>query len=668
VSPSLAGPIPSLAEADRLLDGLDQLSQSDVTEGEFWQQFLTVVRGMAGGSGVAILFPMGVEWMTVAKCGDVPSNQILSVGELAWRDPSSPTLQGGDEHGRWIASRVETAKAGSGILWIGYRSDDPEPLIDSGRLLLEPFCEILRARQASARSKFGSGWFGRMEESIRCLTQPDSPQDLKQALVDQLVQAMGGIRASFLTGTSDSEDRFRLLCCSGVSGIDRTSPTVKRLEQLAVLASKQGNVLPWSDRTGALALDSQHNGEKSSDTRRDDDGVFKNGIALAWDRGDHGTVHSWLIVEWPDSASMDKALPLLSSWCNSMYHIWLQQERWTRLPKSVQQRLAAAPSDGKSLIRKRFWRFTGLALSVGLLCGLCWPIPMMVESKAILEPISRRLIHASADGYIDELFVEDGDRVVSQQELARLRSPSLELQIEEAVGQLRAIAEKRNGLKVAINQLSPNAPDALANQTRLSTELLMLDSNEAHAREMLEFYQTEKSRLVLRSPIDGIVVARRLRQELENRPIRRGDPLLQVVDLSGAWHLRIQVADRDSDYVGRFYGDSRSGHPREQPADRIVHYTFDSLPSEQFAAQVTQMASVIENRDGTGGYQEVVASVSREDAAKVHMGATARVRFSCGRESFAFVWSRPLIEFLQTRFRLFTRTHKPLSQSPANSS
>jgi hypothetical protein len=177
----------------------------------------------------------------------------------------------------------------------------------------------------------------------------------------------------------------------------------------------------------------------------------------------------------------------------------------------------------------------------------------------------------------------------------------------------------------------------------------MLDSNETHVREMLSFYQAEESRLVLRSPIDGVVVAKQLRQELENRPIRRGDPILQVVDLSGDWQLRVQVADRDSDYVGRYYGGRNA-----PPLEKEVQYTFDSLPSEQFMAEVFEISRVIENRDGAGGFQEVLVRVQRADASKAYMGATARVRFSCGREPFGYVWSRPLIEFLQKRFRIFS--------------
>jgi multidrug efflux pump subunit AcrA (membrane-fusion protein) len=648
VPTSLASPIPSIAEADRLLEGLDQLARSEVTEGEFLQQFLIVLRGMSGGA-VALLLPIRGEWVTVATAGEVQAGRIRSVTEMAAKTPPPLGLEGLDPEGPWIGARIDSVrKEESGILWIGYHSGDAEPLIASGRLLLEPFCEILRARQASSGGKAGSEWVGRMEDGIRCLSQPESPQDARQVLVDQLVLAMEGGRASLVTRDSNG---FQLRCSSGASSIDRMSSTVKKLEKVAGLASQQENVFRWTE---------EH-------PNRDEYGVFRNGIAFAWDRSSDGSANSWLIVEWPESAAMDRALPLLSSWCRTMYPVWQQTERWTRLPRTVQRRLSRHPNAATSRNPVKLWRWVGGTAIVGLLAGLALPIPMTIDSKAVLEPVSRRLIHASADGYVDELLVEDGDRVVSQQEIARLRSPSLELQVEEAVGQLRAIVEKRNGLKIAINQLSPNAPDALANQTRLSTELSMLDSSETRAREMLEFYQAEKSRLVLRSPIDGVVVARRLRQELENRPIRRGDPLLQVMDLSGAWQLRIQVADRDTNYVDRFYSDSAQTSAQPSATDTTVSYTFDSLPGEPFTARVTQLARVIENRDGTGGYQEVLADVSREDVSKVHMGATARVRFVCGRESFAFVWSRPLIEFLQTRFRLFSRSQESLSPSPSNS-
>ncbi|MFN7731309.1 MAG: efflux RND transporter periplasmic adaptor subunit [Pirellula sp.] len=667
VTLSVASPILSIAEADRLLASLDQLAQSDLPERDFWEQFLAVLSGMSSGAGVAILYPVGHEWAPVAKSGEVPAEQLRTLGERVASNEKQTEFEGNAPEGRWVAARIRSPKTnlGRGILWIGYRPSDSESLVASGRLLLQPFCEILRVHQSASDAKFGNAWLVTMNDAIRNFARTNTLHEARQVLVDQLVLAVGGLRASLVS--RDADNPFQLQTSSGAFSIDRMSPTVQRLEKLVELASQQETVFSWSKPPDASSNDNE---ASSSDASRDEFGVFSNGLAFAWDRIERAPQPTWLILEWRDSASMSRAASILSLWCETIFPIWQQTERWTRVPNPIQQRLVQPPRRSTPTIRRQLWKWLGLAWVAVAVAGLCWPIPMTIESDAVLEPASLRLIHASADGFVETLFVEDGHRVFAQQELARLKSPNLDLQIEEAVGQLRAISEKRNGLKVALNQLSPSAADATANQTRLSTELLMLDSNEAHAREMLEFYQAERSRLVLRAPIEGVVVARRLRQELENRPIRRGDPLLQVVDLKGAWQLRIRVADRDTNYVGQFYRDAAASSPISPSTDNRIQFTFDSLPSEQFTATVSRIAQVIENRDGEGRYQEVVADVSQEIASKVHMGAKARVQFACGRQAFAFVWSRPLIEFLQTRLRWFShrQTLSPATSSTPNPS
>lgn len=639
--PSPVGSIASVAEADQLLEGLEQLAQSGKSDKDFWRQFLIVVRGLTGASSVGVLFPAQLEWVTVAVAGELPENHL--------REISQECLEGSDAQGTWIAAAIEIDKVDSGVLLIDYLPTATPALIDSGRLLLDPFCEILRMRLGATRPELDRQWSRRMEACIRNLAHASSQQHLRQVLVDQMVLVLGGDRASMVVRDSGSNQAFQLVSSSGASLVDRMSPTVKRLEQLAEMSFGKEAPIQWSDRSPIHQTELPSGSQQVGEPSRDSFGIFANGIVLAWDRLQGGVPVSWLILEWSDPTAMEQSLPFLSSWCNTIHSVWLQQDRWVRLPSRIQSRLtqrsASMAAIGSRWVRRLVW----MALAIGLIWGMFVPFPMTIESKAILEPTSRRIIHASADGYLEELLVDDGDQVVAQQAIARLRSPNLDLQIEEATGRLRAIAEKRNGLKIAINQLSPNAPDALANQTRLSTELLMLDSNETHVREMLSFYQAEESRLVLRSPIDGVVVAKQLRQELENRPIRRGDPILQVVDLSGDWQLRVQVADRDSDYVGRYYGGRNA-----PPLEKEVQYTFDSLPSEQFMAEVFEISRVIENRDGAGGFQEVLVRVQRADASKAYMGATARVRFSCGREPFGYVWSRPLIEFLQKRFRIFS--------------
>lgn len=122
------------------------------------------------------------------------------------------------------------------------------------------------------------------------------------------------------------------------------------------------------------------------------------------------------------------------------------------------------------------------------------------------------------------------------------------MQIEESEGQLLALEEKKNSLRVAVNQLSSNASD-VANQTRLSAELKIIEIQAKQALEKRLFFREQQSELLLKSPIQGVVVGGDLKRELSDRPLQRGDVLFRVADVQGPWKLKILVADRDGAYV-----------------------------------------------------------------------------------------------------------------------
>jgi multidrug efflux pump subunit AcrA (membrane-fusion protein) len=271
---------------------------------------------------------------------------------------------------------------------------------------------------------------------------------------------------------------------------------------------------------------------------------------------------------------------------------------------------------------------------------------MTIEAEAVLEPKLRRAIFSSVDGFVDSLLVEDGQTVEQGQLLGKLRSPALNLQIEETIGQIKSVSEKRNGLRVAVNQVSNSTPEALVAQTRISAEILLLEAQEKQTRDKLDFLVKEQGKLEIVSPIHGVVVSRDLRRELETRPLRRGDILFQVADLEGQWQLNVQVADRDSTYLKK--------HLAEE--DREALFVFDSLPREQFRTAVQQVSATVENPTGTAPYLLVVADIENEVAKRAYMGANARVWLSCGEQPLWFVWCRPMVEALQKRAWLPTIT------------
>lgn len=264
---------------------------------------------------------------------------------------------------------------------------------------------------------------------------------------------------------------------------------------------------------------------------------------------------------------------------------------------------------------------------------------MTIEANAVLEPKGRRAIFSNVDGFVEKLFVVDGQTVEQGQILAKLQSPALNLQIEETIGQIKSISEKRNGLRVAVNQVSTATPEALVAQTRISADILLLEAQEKQAKDKLSFFTKEQGKLEIVSPINGVVISRDLLSELETRPLRRGDILFSVADLEGDWQLSVHIADSDSGYLMKHYPGER----------RDAKFVFDSLPSEQFRTEVQSISGTIENPMGTSPFLLVVSGIEKEVAQRAYMGANARVRFSCGEQPLWFVWCRPLVEALQKR-------------------
>ncbi len=633
---------PDITEADRILDELDRLARHSDSNASFWNKLLSSLRSLVRAEAASLVLQLQSHAMVIAQQGSPNFEHIAALEESSQRDSGAECWWGVLNGASWFAVPIRSINLDRGWLLLHFAAPLHPSSIDGLQALVRAFADIYSTATIAHRDARFQLQSQRMEHALKSLLGADSQESLRQVLVDQVQLLSNAARVSLSHIHPESASRSRLLACSGVHQIDATSPTVQALVRMAWQAAVEGRpkMSMAANSSGQDALRSEKTGEV---------GLIENYLAMPLEsRTVSNATSHWLILEWPESESMAEAFPELPLSFGLVQPVWIQQSRWCTLPTWIRERAARAVLPTRSPLWARWFR---PVLVVLLLIALVWaalrPVPMTIEATALLEPVNQRSIHASVDGYLTELLATDRQPVTVGQKLAQLRSPSLELQLEEVLGQIRSMAEKRNGLQVAINQLSPSSSDSVSNQTRLSTELLVLDTQEKHAREKLEFLKREQDRLVLTSPIEGVMLCRESQRELENRPVKRGDRLFQVVDLSGPSQLMIQVADRDTHYVGTEYARNHG----------VIDYVFDSLPEERFQGTVTELANRVDNRFGDGNYQTVYADVDPRQGTRVRIGATARVSFVCGQQPFWFVWSRPLVEFLQKRYLLFT--HSP---------
>jgi multidrug efflux pump subunit AcrA (membrane-fusion protein) len=409
-----------------------------------------------------------------------------------------------------------------------------------------------------------------------------------------------------------------MIACSGAASIDSNSTTVQELEKSVLGLFQNNEPKLWN------AADHQPQAPRYR-------------LLLPWPSNSDSLTHG-LLVEWSDPQATIDRVQRASNLLPMINQAWQNQHRWLCLPP--QARAQAIGKSASQVPAGRFPKRLALLALLASLVGLAMiPYPFYIQSQAYLEPTTQQFIHATADSFIEELLVGEGQSVQSHQPLVRLRAPNLELQIEELTGQILALVEKKNGLRVAVNQLSVNSSD-LANQTRLSAELRLIEIQEKHAQEKLAFLEKQRQELLLQSPIKGTVVGGDLSRELSDRPLRRGDALFRVADLQGPWHLKLLVADRDGRYVQQALLNG--------PID--IDWGLENSTGRGLKAKLVSMRPEVDQRPNQGPCRSATASIEESQLEQPAIGAVAYARIPCGKQPLWFIWSRPLVEFLQKRF------------------
>jgi putative peptide zinc metalloprotease protein len=162
----------------------------------------------------------------------------------------------------------------------------------------------------------------------------------------------------------------------------------------------------------------------------------------------------------------------------------------------------------------------GMALLLLLLLPIC---PDFQDGSFVLEPARQAIVHASVQGRVLQVFVDEGQRVVAGQPLANLENLDLESNLARVRADLRAASAR------AIQSQLLYGNFGTAEQERL--RLLQED------RSLTE----EAARLQLVSPIAGVVATARLR-DLKGASLEEGATVVELIDDS-ALRARIYIPE-----------------------------------------------------------------------------------------------------------------------------
>jgi multidrug efflux pump subunit AcrA (membrane-fusion protein) len=274
------------------------------------------------------------------------------------------------------------------------------------------------------------------------------------------------------------------------------------------------------------------------------------------------------------------------------------------------------------------------------------PADFRMTAEGTLQPEVRRHVFARADGVVDQLMVDHGSRVRAGDDLVKLRSSEIDLQLIELQGELETTGKKLASTKAARVAASgaPNTDRARLNQ---------LAAEEEELRFWLASLQHQQQLLVERkgdlralSPIDGEVITWDVEDQLLARPVTRGEVLLTVAQTDGPWVLELLLPDK------------RVGHMRdavqELGEELDVTFILATDPGQELQGTVQRVATstIVDATEGL--VLPITVAINEADVTHLRPGAKVVARIDCGRQPIGYVWLHELFEFFQSRvlFRL----------------
>lgn len=273
-----------------------------------------------------------------------------------------------------------------------------------------------------------------------------------------------------------------------------------------------------------------------------------------------------------------------------------------------------------------------------------------IRVQGELRPVVERNVFAPLDATVDAVHVNHGDEVKENQVLAQLRSAELEIEIEKTKKQLENLTQLKDAKEITLNQVSNlNADPSLAAQ--LASEVTDIEFQIESAKKTQKYLAEKQARLRIVCPINGIVTTWQAKENLVNKPVRWGDPILNVADLEGEWEVLFEVPEKRIGYIlDRQKALENSENPSEVDGTKVSLEMFlESSPGNKYTISIDEIDRSATRDEKVGAVTRMTCPAPSGLVSK-RQGATVAADVYCGQRSLWFVWTRELRDSLKRRF------------------
>ena len=340
--------------------------------------------------------------------------------------------------------------------------------------------------------------------------------------------------------------RFRAQAISGLDSIQRRANSVRRLDELVALVLPIGE--PFNYPCDIETLPPK----------------VKAAVLACVDESNVRSLSVYPLMDLPDNEEQDQYLqqPKIVGGLVSEHFTAVPLDQ-NRLEKVAQHSLSAIKNVRvyRSIFLLPLWAAIGrmswlvrlrtlpktlavlLLLTAATLALIFIPADFELTVEGTLQPADKRFVFAPENGVIDSLLVSHRTEVKTGTELFRLRSSEINLLLEEIEGELQTTIKK-------IAVIAASSADTLGNKiTRAQANQMAAEEAELVTwRDSLikqqNILKKRYENLTVRSQISGEVLTANLNELLAARPVTRGQILMTIADLKGAWVLELHLPDK----------------------------------------------------------------------------------------------------------------------------
>ena len=247
-------------------------------------------------------------------------------------------------------------------------------------------------------------------------------------------------------------------------------------------------------------------------------------------------------------------------------------------------------------------RYTTEAATVGKLV-------VKVSATGNLQPTNQVEVGSELSGIVDQVFVDDNDEVKKGQILARLDLSQLQNAVAEAraaLARFRQVSQLSDGKVPSKSEID----SAEANLKRAEASEASARASVTQARASLQSDETNLGKASIRSPIDGVVLARKVDPGQTVAASFQAPVLFTLAEDLAKMELQVDIDEAD---VGQV------------EAGQKATFGVDAWPGRQYDAVITRVGFGSQEKEGVISYLAVLKVGNDDLSLRPGMTGTAEI-------------------------------------------